>query len=135
VEEGFDYITDLRNWPSYWPKFVELQSAETTRWREPGDTATVVIEARGEPTAMHMTLGEFVPYDRVVYTSTQDGLPPFQHERHFREVDGRLRYTLVIAYEPRSGPRGLVDRFIVPRHVRASLVETMDNLERTFAAR
>jgi hypothetical protein len=132
AREGFDYITDVGNWPRYWPKLLEIRESETIRWREPGDTATVVVEARGQPTAMRMTLDEFAPYDRVLYTSTQAGLPLFRHERHFREADGRLRYTLVIAYEPRSGLRGVVDRLFVPRHVRASLVETMDNLERVF---
>jgi uncharacterized protein YndB with AHSA1/START domain len=135
LEAGFDYITDVENWPTYWPKLLEIREPETIRWREPGDTATVVVEARGKPTTMHMTLGEFVPYDRVVYTSTQEGLPRFRHERHFREAGGRLRYTLVIEYDPRRALRGAVDRLLVPRHVRASLVETMDNLERVFADR
>ena len=132
LERGFDYITDVDNWATYWPKLLEIRAPETIRWREPGDTATVVVEARGKPTVMHLTLGQFVPYERVIYTSTQEGLPEFRHERHFRQVDDTLRYTLVIAYEPRSGLRGIVDRLFVPRHVRASLVETMDNLARVF---
>jgi hypothetical protein len=103
------------------------------RWREVGDRAAVVIETRGRPTELRMTLEEFVPYDRVVYRSSQEGLPDLHHERLFRDEGGRLRYTLVIAYEPRSGLRGLFDRLIFPRYVRASLAETMDNLERVFA--
>ncbi len=80
-----------------------------------------------------MTLDEFVPYDRVAYSSTQPGLPDFRHERLFRTDGGRLRYTLAIAYEPRSGLKGVFDRIILPRYVRASLVETMDNLDRVLA--
>jgi hypothetical protein len=76
-----------------------------------------------------MTLETFVPYERVQYRSTQDGLPDFHHERLFGDAGGRLRYTLVVAYEP----RGVFDRFVLPRYVRRSLVETMDNLERVFA--
>ena len=41
----------------------------------------------------------------------------------------------MIAYDPRPGLKGLFDRVVLPRHVRASLLETMDNLERIFAAR
>jgi hypothetical protein len=82
-----------------------------------------------------MTLEEFVPYDRVTYRSSQEGLPEFHHERHFRDAEGRLRYTLVIGYAPRGGFKGIFDRVVLPRYVRASLVETMDNLERIFAAR
>jgi hypothetical protein len=133
LSEGFDYITNVENWPEYWPKLVEIPERESVRWREPGDRAAVVIDVRGRPTELRMTLEEFVPYDRVVYRSSQEGLPEFQHERLFRDNGGRLRYTLVIAYEPRPGLKGVFDRLVLPRYVRASLVETMDNLERVLA--
>jgi hypothetical protein len=131
--EGFDYITDVRNWSQYWPNFIEIPGGDSVRWREAGDRAAVVVEVRGRPTELRMTLEQFVPYDRVVYRSSQEGLPDFHHERHFRDDGGRLGYTLVIEYEPRPGLRGLFDRLILPRYVRASLAETMDNLERVFA--
>jgi polyketide cyclase/dehydrase/lipid transport protein len=124
--EGFDYITNVDNWPEYWPRFVE---AHGTRWREPGDQVSVVVAARRRPTQLNMTLEEFIPKQRVTYRSTQEGLPDFQHERLFADSDGRLRYTLAVAYEP----RGLFDRVVLPRYVRRSLAETMDNLERIFA--
>jgi hypothetical protein len=133
LREGFDYITDVRNWPEYWPHFVEIPERDAVRWREAGDRAAVVVETRGRPTELRMTLEEFAPFDRVVYRSSQEGLPDFHHERLFREEGGRLRYTLVIAYEPRPGLRGLFDRLILPRYVRASFAETMDNLERAFS--
>ena len=128
AREGFDYITNVENWPTYWPRFVEIRDAGTARWAEPGDRMSVVVAARRKPTQLNMTLDKFIPYERVAYRSTQDGLPDFRHERLFSEADGRLRYTLVVAYEP----RGVFDRFILPRFVRRSLVETMDNLERVF---
>jgi hypothetical protein len=134
LREGFDYITNVENWPEYWPKLVDIPNQESVRWREPGDRAAVVVEVRGRPTELRMALDEFVPYDRVNYRSSQDGLPDFRHERHFREAGGRLRYTLVIGYAPRAGFKGIFDRVVLPRYVRASLVETMDNLERIFAA-
>jgi hypothetical protein len=32
VEQGFDYITDLRNWPAYWPGLVRVDpSSNATR--------------------------------------------------------------------------------------------------------
>jgi len=130
LNEGFDYITNVENWPEYWPKLIEIPERASVRWREPGDRAAVVIDVRGRPTELRMTLEEFVPYDRVVYRSIQEGLPEFHHERLFRDSGGRLRYTLVIAYAPRPGLKGVFDRLVLPRYVRASLVETMDNLER-----
>jgi hypothetical protein len=133
LREGFDYITNVENWPEYWPKLVEIPERESVRWREPRDRAAVVIDVRGRPTELRMTLEEFVPYDRVVYRSSQEGLPEFHHERVFRDNGGRLRYTIVIAYAPRPGLKNLFDRLVLPRYVRASLVETMDNLERVLA--
>ena len=129
AREGFDYITDVENWPAYWPRFVEIRDSDSARWHEPGDRVSVVVAARRRPTQLNMTLDEFVPHERVVYRSTQDGLPDFHHERLFAESGDRLRYTVVVAYEP----RGVFDRFILPRYVRRSLAETMDNLERIFA--
>jgi Polyketide cyclase / dehydrase and lipid transport len=134
LREGFDYITNVENWSEYWPKLLEIPERESVRWREPGDRAAVVIDVRGRPTELQMTLEQFVPYDRVVYRSSQEGLPEFHHERLFRDDGGRLRYTLVIAYEPRPGLKGVFDRLVLPRYVRASLVETMDNLERVLAS-
>jgi hypothetical protein len=135
VAEGFDYITNVRNWRSYWPGVIEVLDEEHVSWSQPGDEASVVLRVRGRPTEMRMKLDELRPYEGVFYESTQEGLPDFRHERHFKESQGRLRYTLVIAFEPRKGARGIVDRLFVPRIVRRSLVETLDNLERIFQQR
>jgi hypothetical protein len=129
AREGFDYITNITNWPAYWPRFVEILDRDLVRWREPGDQVSVVVAARRRPTQLNMTLETFVPYERVQYRSAQDGLPDLHHERLFDDSNGRLRYTIAVAYEP----RGLFDRFVLPRFVRQSLVETMENLERVFA--
>src|SRR4029079_13068508 len=102
AREGFDYITNVENWPAYWPRFVEIRDAETARWAEPGDRISVVMAARRRPTQLNMTLDEFIPNERVAYHSTHDGLPDFRHERLFSETGGRLRYTLLVAYEPRG---------------------------------
>jgi uncharacterized protein YndB with AHSA1/START domain len=133
--EGFDYITDVRNWPDYWPSAVELPDPDHTSWSQPGDRATVVVESRGRPVAMSMHLEEFSPPERVSYGSTQDGLVDFHHERIFDEKDGKLEYTLAIEFEPRRGPPGLIDRLFLRPAARRALVETMDNLERIFTER
>ena len=82
-----------------------------------------------------MNLDEFRPPETVTYDSTQAGLPAFRHERHFADKDGSLEYTLVIAFQPRRGPRGIVDRLFVAPVVKRSLTETLDNLESIFRAR
>jgi hypothetical protein len=135
VAEGFDYITDVRNWRSYWPGVIEVPDEENVAWSEPGDEASVILRVRGRPTEMRMKLSEFRPYEGVFYESTHEGVPDFWHERLFKDSQGSLRYTLVIAFEPRKGVQWLVDRLLVPRIVRRSLVETLDNLERIFRQR
>ena len=39
ARDGFDYITDPRNWIEYWPRAVSVDP--DTRWRQPGDHARV----------------------------------------------------------------------------------------------
>jgi hypothetical protein len=135
LEEGFAYITAVGNWRSYWPGLIDVPNEQDVSWRTPGDRASVVLRVRGRPVEMKMELAEFRPDDRVTYRSTQEDLPDFWHERHFRSHDGRLDYLLVIAYEPRPGVKGLIDRLFVRRSVRRALVETLDNLERIFRER
>jgi len=132
LREGFDFITNVANWRSYWPSLVDIPDQERISWSRPGDTGTVVVRARGEPVEMAMTLEEFRPYERVTYRSEQQGLPEFHHERHWRGGTGSFEYGLVIEFQPRKGISGLVDRLFVTRTVKRSLVETMDNLERIF---
>ncbi|TMK54297.1 MAG: hypothetical protein E6G60_22325 [Actinobacteria bacterium] len=135
LRDGFDYITNVANWRTYWPHLLDIPEQDRTSWAKPGDTARVVLEIRSRPVELKMELEQFEPYSLVTYSSTQEGLPPFHHERHFREKDGSLDYTLVISFQPRSGLSAIVDRLFVARTVRGSLVETLDNLERIFRDR
>jgi uncharacterized protein YndB with AHSA1/START domain len=134
VEEGFEYITAVRNWPSYWPGLIAVHDPEGTAWARPGDRARVVMRLAGRPAELVMTLDELRPNELVVYhTDARGVLPAARHERHFRNRDGRLEYELVVEYEPRGGLRGIADRLLVPRASRRAMVETAENLERLFA--
>jgi uncharacterized protein YndB with AHSA1/START domain len=135
VEDGFAYITNIRNWPHYWPGLVEVRDPELTSWSRPGDCASVVMRVLNRPVDFVMTLDELRPNDLVTYTTEAKGvLPAARHERHFRRgKDGRLSYGLAVEYEPRHGFRGVVDRLLVPRAISSALAETADNLERIFA--
>jgi hypothetical protein len=134
VEDGFAYITDVRNWRHYWPGVIDIRDAEQTSWSKPGDRACVVMRLLGRRVDYLMTLDELRPNERVVYTTEAQGvLPAARHERRFREKDGRLEYGLAVEYEPRRRLRGLVDRLLVPRAARRALAQTADNLERIFA--
>jgi hypothetical protein len=135
LTEGFDYITDVRNWRSYWPGLVDVRDVDNVSWSKPGDEAAVVVRVRGRPVDMRLKLERFDPYASVVYTSAQEGLPDLHHERHFKDRDGMLDYTSAVAFAPRRGLGGLSDRVFVARALRRSLVETVDSLERVFRSR
>ncbi len=81
-----------------------------------------------------MTLDELVPNRLVRYSSVQAGLPDARHERHFQEAEGGFAYRIVVAYEARSGLRGLLDRTVVRRAVDRAARRTLENLEQLLAA-
>jgi uncharacterized protein YndB with AHSA1/START domain len=127
VREGFDYITDQRNWPEYWPGFVRVEPG--SRWSDPGDVTRIVVRLLGRSVPLEMTLRRFEPPRLVEYTSTQPGMPDARHERVFEDVDGRLRYRIAVELEP----RGLYDRVVVRRAIARALRKTLANLDAVFS--
>jgi hypothetical protein len=130
ARDGFDYITDPRNWLEYWPRAVSV--GPDARWQRPGDRARVVLRLAGRRVALDMTLVRIDPCRLVEYTSEQAGLPAARHRRHFDERDGELAYRIVVEYEPRPGWRGLLDRSVVRRATERAVRETLANLHERF---
>jgi hypothetical protein len=129
---GFEYVTDIANWPSYWPGIVRVEPG--SRWAAPGDEARIVVELLGRQVELRMALRRFEPNRLVEYDSAQDGLPDARHERHFDPDGEGFRYRLVVEYEPRGGLKGLYDRVLVRRGIDGALQRTIANLERTLPA-
>lgn len=132
LERGFDAITDIANWPAYWPGLVRVQPG--SRWGTAGDRARLILRLLGREVELDMTLRELVPNRLVAYDSVQAGLPDARHERHFRQVEGGFAYRVVVEYEPRGGLRGLLDRTIVRRGVDRAVRRTLVNLEAMLAS-
>ena len=133
VEAGFAFITDMANWPQYWPGFVRIEPG--SRWGAAGDKAHIVVRLLGRNVELRMTLGRFDENRLVEYQSTQNGAPDVHHERHFAPADGGFHYRLVVEYEPRKGLRGLYDRVLLRRGVEHALQATITNLEAALPAR
>jgi Polyketide cyclase / dehydrase and lipid transport len=133
VERGFAAITDIANWPDYWPGLVRVEPE--SRWSSPGDRARLVLRLLGRDVTLEMTLRELVPNELVTYTSSQAGLPDAHHERRFRPTEEGFAYGIVIEYEPRRGMRGLLDRTVVRRGIDRAVRHTMRNLERLLGER
>jgi hypothetical protein len=129
---GFEYVTDIANWPSYWPGIVRVEPG--SRWAAPGDEARIVVELLGRQVELRMALRRFEPNRLVEYDSAQDGLPDARHERHFDPDGEGFRYRLVVEYEPRGGLKGLYDRVLVRRGIDGALRRTIANLERMLPA-
>jgi uncharacterized protein YndB with AHSA1/START domain len=128
VERGFAFITDTTNWPRFWPGYVRLE--EGSSWAAVGDTARLVTRLLGRERLLTMRITAYEPNRLVAYTSTQAGLPDATHERHF-EADGEgFVYRLVVAYEPRGGIAGAVDRHLLRAGVRRAFQRTFAALER-----
>ena len=41
VAEALAHITDMKNWPEYWPDFIRIENPAAAVWSNPGDRATV----------------------------------------------------------------------------------------------
>lgn len=133
VAEAFTYITDLKNWPEYWPDFVRFENRKKAGWSNPGDKVTIVINLLNRERALNMELKEFQKDARVAYMSYQQGLPDVRHERHFKAVSGGCEYRLVVEYEPRPGFAGLFDRLLVKRSVERAMRKTVQTLDGVFS--
>lgn len=135
VTEAFAYITDMKNWPQYWPGFIRMENAAATRWSSPGDRATVVIELLNRERSLNMELETFRKDASVTYVSRQRGLPDVRHERHFEATGDGCTYRLVVEYEPRRGFAGLFDRVLLKPFVERALRKTVHNLEKGLSTR
>lgn len=133
VERGFAFITDTRNWPTFWPGYVRLEDG--SRWSAAGDEARLVTRLFGRERLLTMRITSFEPNRLVTYTSTQPGLPDALHERHFRPEGAGFAYRLVVAYEPRRGIAGIFDRVLLPRGIRRAFRDTFVALERELSER
>jgi hypothetical protein len=132
VEAGFAFITDMANWPRYWPGFIRIASG--SQWSAPGDEARIVVRLLGRNVELRMTLRQFEENQLVEYESTQSGMPDARHERHFVPANGGFLYRLAVEYEPRSGLRGLYDRLLLRRGVERALSQTVANVDATLSA-
>jgi polyketide cyclase/dehydrase/lipid transport protein len=132
VAAAFAYITDMKNWPQYWPDFIRIENPSEARWSSPGDKTTIVIKLLNRERALNMELKEFLKDTRVMYVSHQPGLPDVRHERHFKAVPTGCEYHLVVEYKPRPGFMGLFDKFLVKRSVERAMRKTIQNLDTVF---
>ena len=37
VAETLAYITDMKNWPEYWPDFIRIENPVAAGWSNPGN--------------------------------------------------------------------------------------------------
>jgi hypothetical protein len=135
VGEAFSYITDVKNWPEYWPDFIRIENPSEARWSNPSDKATVVIKLLNRERALNMEMKKFQKDALVTYVSRQEGLPDVHHERHFKAIPTGCEYRLVVEYQPRQGIAGLFDSLLVKRSVERAMRKTVQNLDRVFQQR
>ena len=131
LEQGYDFITELGNWPAYWPRLVRIDPR--SRWRAVGDRAWLVLRVLGRDVELEMTLSQIQRYRLIEYTTVQRGLPDARHERHFAPDGDGFEYRLAVEFAPREGLTGISDRLLFKWAVERALRETVANLEARFA--
>jgi uncharacterized protein YndB with AHSA1/START domain len=127
VAAAFDYITDPRNWPAFWPGLIRVEDGAA--WAKPGDVSRLSMRLLGREVELRMTLLTLEPNRYVSYDSSQPGLPDARHTRRFDETPDGFVYRLTVEYEPRRGLRGLADRTVVRWGIARALRQTVRNLE------
>jgi hypothetical protein len=135
VSVAFTYITDMKNWPEYWPGFVRIENPSEAKWSDPGDKITVVIKLLNRERVLNMELKEFQKDTRVTYVSRQQGLPDAYQERYFQTVPVGCEYRLIVEYQPRQGLIGLFDRLLVKGSVERAMRKLVQNLDKVFQHR
>ncbi|MCP9486301.1 MAG: SRPBCC family protein [Gaiellaceae bacterium MAG52_C11] len=133
-EVGFDYITDPKNWPHFWPDLVDIPGLGRLSWQEPGDTMRLRMRLAGRAIDLDMTLEELRRPALVRYRTAQQGMPDTAHERYFEPAATGFEYRLVVSFMPRSGLAGLFDRTLLRYATARALRRTLDNLVRQLPA-
>ena len=99
---GFEYVTDIANWPSYWPGIIRVEPGSS--WAAPGDEARIVVELLGRQVELRMALRRFEP-NRLVEYEPRGGLKGLYDRVLVRRgIDGALQRT--IANLERTLPAG-----------------------------
>ena len=127
AERAYEFITDMRNWRSFFPGFIALDP--TSRCGTAGDVARLTSKLMGRERRVEITFERFETNTSFAYSSRQDGLPVAHHERKFTPDRDGCMFDLAVAYEPRSGLQGLLDRVVLRAAVRRLLQRTVDALE------
>jgi len=131
--EAFNYVTDMAQWPSFFPGFVRVLNPETARWSNPGDCVTVISHLFGRENHLHMQLEEFTAGERVRFVLRQRALPVAHHERHFIERAEGCECRFITTYASRPGLTGFLDRSVVKRGIRRALRHAMRRIQSHFA--
>lgn len=93
----------------------------------------VVIRLLSRETELRIKLEEFVKNLNVKYVSKQDGLPDIHHERYFESTPNGCNFRLIMRYEPRSGIKGLFDRYILKKSIIRAIHKTLSNQDRMLS--
>jgi carbon monoxide dehydrogenase subunit G len=131
AERAYAFITDMRNWSRFFPGFVSLDPE--SRCSAAGDVASLTTKLFGRERHVQLTFERLEPNRSLAYTSRQEGLPDAHHERTFTADGNGFTFNMSVAYEARSGLRGVGDRLVLKPAVRRLLRRTLDALDVALA--
>ncbi len=132
--EAWDYITSPDNWLDYWPGLASIGEVPEG-WPSSGQSIDLVMHVVGSDRPVHLDLDTVMPYRMLAYRSRQKGLADGTFELHFADTGTGTKYRICIAFEPRRGLLGVLDRLVVAPVIQRDLRRTMHNLDKVFARR
>ncbi|MFO7549212.1 MAG: SRPBCC family protein [Acidimicrobiia bacterium] len=136
LEQGFDYVADFHNWPSWYVGMSEILEPEQASWRDPGDEVRFRYSVLGRQVEGVAILEDRTPAEMARFRTEVPGLPVFHFTYHYSRI-GRDSFELNVTMdtdEPTTLFGRAVDRTLLPRTVERDVERSLENLEDIFGA-
>lgn len=129
----FDFLADARNWPGFVPGVQTVDQVEG--WGTPGGRCRLTISLLGRRRTLDCEMTESDRPRLFRYLAREEGQPTASHDCQFVEVAGGTRVEISARRDPRRGPVGMYDRFMVPWALKRMLNRQMVSVSATLAER
>lgn len=131
----FDYLTDVRTWPTWYSGVMEIIDADEASWSTPGDKVRFAYKLLGRRVEGESTLDVVREAEYIRFSARLPLVGTVVQEWTYGEVfDGEFPMRVVFeSEEPNSFFGSAIDKMVIPRVLERDLIHTLDQLEEIFA--